>query len=152
MAAAGAAAADYGGVVVTLVRVGHVNEAGLVALSQGFERLFQRDLMRVVFGKLCHVVLCGFEVYADVSRGVAVLFFRAAAAVLENNLLGLLQKLLDFAEVEYSVVCFDLNVHGDGDGVLKFAGLGSKFLVSVVVCVSLFHLGRHGVTSADEEI
>jgi hypothetical protein len=30
--------------------------------------------------------------------------------------------------------------------------LGSEFLVGVVACVPLSHLGRHGVTGASEEI
>ena len=152
MTAAGAAAADYGGVVVALHRVSHVDEAGLVAFSERVERVFQRDLMRVVLGELGHVILCGFKVYANMSRGIAVSFVRAAAAVLENNLLSVSQNPFHFAEVEYPVVCLDLNVYRDGDGALKFTGFGSKFLVCVVTWVSLSHLGRHEATNASGEI
>jgi len=87
-----------------------------------------------------------------VQGGVAVPLVRAASAVLEDNSLGLLQKLLCFAEVEHSVVCLDLNVNGDSDGALKITRLGSQFLGGVVTFVSLPHLGRHGLTCADEEI
>jgi len=62
VATAGAAAADYGRVVVALHRVGHVNEAGFVALSQSFEGFIERDFVRVVFGELCHVILGWFQV------------------------------------------------------------------------------------------
>jgi len=138
--AAWAAAADYRGVVDALQRVGHVNEAGLVAFSQGVDRLLQRDLMRVVLGELGHVILCRFWVYANVSGGVAVSLVRAAAAVLENNLLSMPQNRLHFAEVEHPVVCLDLNVYRNGHGTLKFTGLGSEFLIGVVTCVLLSHL------------
>ena len=152
MAAAWAAAADYRGVVFALHSVRHVDEAGFVALLQGFKRLFQCNHLRIVLGKLGDVILFRFQVYANMSGGVAVSFFHAAAAVLKNNLISLFQKAFDFAEVEYSVVCLDLNVYGDGDGALKFMRFGLEFLVRVVACVSLSHLGGHEVTSASQEI
>lgn len=71
-----------------------------------------------------------------------VLFYFACA---EDDILCLSQGLLNFAEVEYLVVCFDLKVYGDGDGAFEFTGLGPQLLVSVVILLSFSHSGMHEI-------